>query len=450
VPASEGGEGPPPDESGIDWDESTHTRAENVDHEEMRGTGERLKDNLSGLTKRAKLFFNQDANKDGFLAGADVPRGTLDLLDINTDLAVSFDEWTHGFAHVSAAKKLKVFKTYYGETYGDTLPSDWAHRDLHHMGQAPEDDRHEEHPMDAEASTLPPPPVTTEPGEMSDAELNAALDKDFIKMDADGDGAVTLAEYKAWDVGNSEVESDYNVLDRNHDGRLTRVELSGTDDHSSYQSHEEHEKQHNELHDKHLKKKQEAIEKAKALGQDEAAAAKAADDESDMIDGDEELEESQLQAEFDRMDTDNDGKVSEDEYVVWAELANPGDTSARHNFRLIDRNKSEKLTFRELFPTSVRKKDIHYDPHAETAAADTPSDPPPGHDDHDEDDDDDLNNTKKTDPQFDLADKDGNGKLSAAEADAIGLRDEEGSVKADVDKNGFVDRIEFMHATLNK
>lgn len=75
---------------------------------------------------------------------------------------------------------------------------------------------------------------------MTDEELNAALDKDFVKMDLDGDGAVTLQEYKEWDVGNAEVEADYGVLDRNHDGRLTRTELSGSDDHSSYVSHEVH------------------------------------------------------------------------------------------------------------------------------------------------------------------------------------------------------------------
>ena len=39
--------------------------------------------------------------------------------------------------------------------------------------------------------------------------------------------------------------------------------------------------------------------------------------------------------------------------------------------------------------------------------------------------------------------QDSDGRLSAAESDAIGLRDEEGSVAADVDKSGYVDREEY-------
>ena len=74
--------------------------------------------------------------------------------------------------------------------------------------------------------------------------------QDFTKMDKDSDGSVTLEEYKAWDTGNAEVEADFKVLDRNHDGKLTRVELAGSDDHSSYISHADHEKQKAELHEK--------------------------------------------------------------------------------------------------------------------------------------------------------------------------------------------------------
>jgi len=239
------------------------------------------------------------------------------------------------------------------------------------------------------------------------------------------------------------------------------------------------------VYGRHLKKKQEAIEKAEALHGDTTAAGKKADDDAEEEDGDEELEESQLQAEFDRMDTDKDGRVAEEEYVVWAELANPGDSSARHNFRLIDRNKSKKLTFRELFPTSVRKRDIGTALPGAAAAAATPDIPPAtpeptpappvpekkeekseehhdedhnadeheehhdAEDEHDGDEDHEID-TKATDPKFDAADKDADGKLSAAEADAIGLRDEEGSVAADVDKNGFVDRTEFNTATKDK
>jgi hypothetical protein len=252
---------------------------------------------------------------------------------------------------MSASDKIQVFQTFYGQVYGDMLPTHWDHRE-HMDAPAPEDDRHLEHSMDTEArkkSTEEPPKDSTldvDPGEMTDEELNAALDKDFGKMDVNSDGIVTLAEYKQWDVGNADVESDYNVLDRNHDGKLTRQELSGSDDHSSYVSHAEHEKQHNELHEKHVKSKNEAMERAQALGKNVVDAAHKADEDADEADDDEELEESQLLAEFERMDTDNDNKVSEEEYVVWAEQANPGDTSARHNFRLIDRNKSKKLTFR--------------------------------------------------------------------------------------------------------
>ena len=95
----------------------------------------------------------------------------MDLLDTDTDLAVSFAEWTHGFSHMSDEAKLKapcplvllppppevlptemslmslnefliskldnrsqpggkVFKTYYANTYGDELPSHWSHRFL--------------------------------------------------------------------------------------------------------------------------------------------------------------------------------------------------------------------------------------------------------------------------------------------------------------------------------
>lgn len=84
-----------------------------------------------------------------------------------------------------------------------------------------------------------------------------------------------------------------------------------------------------------MKTKQEGIEKAEvpighaastptphewhtpqALGLDKDAAARKADDEADDADDEEELEESQLMAEFERMDTDKDNKVSEDEYVL--------------------------------------------------------------------------------------------------------------------------------------
>jgi hypothetical protein len=288
-----------------DWLHQEHSRQEKVEHEEMKGekTDGQLSNDVKGLNKRAKMFFKYDKNKDGFLAGADVPRGTLDLLDTNTDLAVSFSEWVHGFTEAEESTKLTVFKSFYGNTYGDHLPTEWGHRDEHHTGETPEDDRHEEHPMDIEASKKEPAaPITPpadhvkhgrdiDPGGMSDEELNAALDKasrrysclarciqhlaliaavyrnttlcvrmhhsspplfaqDFTKMDKDSDGTVTLEEYKAWDTGNAEVESDFKVLDRNHDGKLTRIELAGSDDHSSYVSHEDHEKQKTELHEK--------------------------------------------------------------------------------------------------------------------------------------------------------------------------------------------------------
>merc|ERR1711981_553245 len=98
-------------------------------------------------------------------------------------------------------------------------------------------------------------------------------------------------------------------------------------------------------------------EKAQAIGENPADAAKKVDEEDEEEDdADEELEESQLRTEFDRMDENKDGKVSEDEYVK----GNPGDSSARHNFKLLDRNKSKQLAFKELFPESVKKKDLHY------------------------------------------------------------------------------------------
>lgn len=42
------------------------------------------------------------------------------------------------------------------------------------------------------------------------------------------------------------------------------------------------------------------------------------------------------------------------------------------------------------------------------------------------------------------ADTNSDGRLSAAEADAIGLRDDEGSVAADANKDGHVDMGEYI------
>jgi len=464
-----------------EWDPAKHDRSQNVEHEEMADSnGHELHNDLAGLAKKGEMFFNMDIDKDAFLSGNDVVyKGTMDLLDANNDLAISFLEFTHGFSHVPDDRKVDVFKTFYGQVYGQLIPNEWEER-KHFTGVLPEDDRHllkdslkenfmsrnlphrDNKKADGETPAAPevetPPPaddgpmgsaedatMNMDPGEMTDEELNKALDQDFVRMDADNDGIVTLTEYKAWDHGNAEVEADFNILDRNHDGKLTRVELSGTDDHSSYVSHEEHEKHHNELHEKHVKSKQEAIEKAQALGTDTDAAGKAADEEADDADDDEELEEAQLFAEFERMDTDKDNKVSEDEYVKWAEQANPGDTSARHNFRLIDRNKSKKLTFRELFPTSIRQKDLHYDPSKEKHEDE--SDDADHDDEHHEEHHEQADAVEDPDAliqaKFDSADQNSDGRLSAAEADAIGLRDEEGSVKADDNKDGYVDFAEF-------
>lgn len=447
-------ESPTPNKGIADqWDEQAHTPGENIAHEEMRGSDGQLSDDLKGLAKKAEMFYELDNNKDAFLAGADVPRGTLNLLDTDGDNALSFKEWTHGFGHLDDSQKLAVFKTFYGQIYGSVLPTTWIDR-AHYVGSdpMPADDRAQQHDMDAMADATGsgenPRDVTLDmdPGEMTDEELNAALDQDFTRMDTDTDGIVTLQEYKAWDVGNADVESDYHVLDRNHDGKLTRMELSGNDDHSAYITHDEHEKQHQELHEKHIKTKQEAIEKAQALGSDEALAAKEADDEADDADDDEELEEAQLLAEFERMDLDKDNKVSEDEYVQWAEQANPGDTSARHNFRLIDRNKSKKLTFRELFPTSIRKRDLHYDEAHHDEHAEEPDEDEWRHPDEDEADasapsEEDEKALIKS--KFQAADTNGDFRLSAAESEASGLRDDEGSVPADMNKDGFVDLDEF-------
>jgi len=274
---------------------------------------------------------------------------------------------------------------------------------------------------------------------------------------------VTVDEYKKWDEGNAEAIHDFNVLDRNHDGKLTRVELSGTEDHSAgsnYISHEEHEQHKQERHEKHMKSRQEAMEKAQALGENPAEAATKADHESEEEDDDdEELEEHQLRAEFDRMDTDKDHHVSEEEYAA----ANPGDETARHNFKLIDRNKSGKLRFKELFPETVRKKDLHYyeGKHNEHYTGDegkdaTAHEHPPDHEEpaiyapHHEAPATGVPETgemteadKALQTKFVGFDSNGDTRLSAAEAEAAGLRDEEGSVKADSNKDGFVDWEEF-------
>jgi len=418
------------------------------------------------LETKAKAFFKADGNKDGFLAGADITKTTRDLLDTNEDGAVSFTEWCHGFDHVDEINKLGIFQKFYGQVYGDAIPDHWSDRGLHQGNEPPKDDRHENHPQDNPDSAAYAP---TEEGEeddtggMTDEELNAALDRDFTKMDTDSDEIVTVDEYKKWDEGNAEAIHDFNVLDRNHDGKLTRVELSGTEDHSAgsnYISHEEHEQHKQERHEKHMKSRQEAMEKAQALGENPAEAATKADHESEEEDDDdEELEEHQLRAEFDRMDTDKDHHVSEEEYAA----ANPGDETARHNFKLIDRNKSGKLRFKELFPETVRKKDLHYyeGKHNEHYTGDegkdaTAHEHPPDHEEpaiyapHHEAPATGVPETgemteadKALQTKFVGFDSNGDTRLSAAEAEAAGLRDEEGSVKADSNKDGFVDWEEF-------
>jgi len=486
------------DEEEETWDEDKHSEDENRDHEEVKGDhGQKLKGKLEGLATKAKMFFEADKNKDAFLAGADIPKATLKLLDTDHDNAVSFREWTHGFHDLPDSAHDEAFHKYYGEVYGTTIPSHWdsgRKEDIH-------DDRNEIHAMDkkGDSPSPTPPPVSptaapssdsdqkspsqeaADPGEMSETELNAALDKDFTKMDQDKNGHVTIEEYKKWDDGNEDAEHDFAVLDRNHDGKLTRVEISGNDSHDNYISHEEHEKQKEQRHTNHVKKRQEAMEKAQAQGENPAAAAKKVDDEDDEDDdAEEELEESQLRTEFDRMDENKDGKVSEDEYVK----GNPGDSSARHNFKLLDRNKSKQLAFKELFPESVKKKDLHYingkhnkhyvgeknheeKDHEETHDKDEHSeehhDDEHKEDEHKEDEhkdehkeeehkdeehhEEEEHKEEEVSPavksKFDAADSDKDGKLSAAEADSAGLRDDEGHVPADTNKDGFVDVHEF-------
>jgi len=183
------------------WETAKHTKKENVKHEEMIGpNGEDLTNDFKGLKKKAKMFFKLDSNKDAFLAGADVPKETLELLDTNNDQAVSYDEFTHGFDHVDTDTKLKAFKKYYGEVYGSVLPSHWSHKILHKEG-AKDDDRHLEHALDTEAAI---PDRFAAADKNNDERLNAAEadsaglrdEEGSVKADANKDGFVTMDEFK--------------------------------------------------------------------------------------------------------------------------------------------------------------------------------------------------------------------------------------------------------------
>merc|ERR1712159_483453 len=77
--------------------------------------------------------------------------------------------------------------------------------------------------------------------EFTEEELNAALDRDFFRMDKDNDKHISLEEYKLWDNENEDYANDFAVLDRNHDGKLSRHELSGHEPDSKSDEEDYHE-----------------------------------------------------------------------------------------------------------------------------------------------------------------------------------------------------------------
>jgi len=191
-----------------DWLPSQHTPTENKIHtEEMMGEdGETLKNNAKGMRKKAKMFFKQDRNRDGFLAGADIPVATLELLDANKDQAVSFDEWTHGFDHVAEKTKVKAFQKYYGLVFGSKLPKDWSHREEYRTDVAPDDDRHHQHEMDLgdiKQRNMDEFNVadTNGDGKLSASEADTIGLRDeegSVKSDKNRDGYVSIDEYTEW------------------------------------------------------------------------------------------------------------------------------------------------------------------------------------------------------------------------------------------------------------
>eukprot|EP00656_Telonema_subtile_P055860 TRINITY_DN8783_c0_g1_i2.p1 TRINITY_DN8783_c0_g1~~TRINITY_DN8783_c0_g1_i2.p1 ORF type:complete len:206 (+),score=67.70 TRINITY_DN8783_c0_g1_i2:91-708(+) len=143
----------------------------------------------------------------------------------------------------------------------------------------------------------PPPTASHEEDEheMTEAELNAALDKDFQTMDTDNDKHINLEEYRVWDSENPNYADDFSILDRNHDGRLSRNELSGHDD-------------------------EEAVPAAGAQpvadAAKPAAAEHAASDDEDDYYSDDETEDATADqhAAFEGADTDGNGQVEQTEF----------------------------------------------------------------------------------------------------------------------------------------
>jgi len=194
------------------WDRSVHSLEENIAHEEMKGDDEfELKNDIKGLKKRAKMFFKLDRNQDGFLAGADLPRETLGLLDTNNDEAVAFPEWCHGFWHMDHQTKLDIFKKHYKDAYGNLLPENWRQRTILNKGKRKrgenhiEDDRHELHEMDHEKHDRKRKHQLSLIDKFQKADINSdsklsqkeamPIIADFKKADLDLDGVVDFAEY---------------------------------------------------------------------------------------------------------------------------------------------------------------------------------------------------------------------------------------------------------------
>merc|ERR1711865_160983 len=172
-------------------------------------------------------------------------------------------------------------------------------------------------------------------------------------------------EFLTWDAENAEASSDFAILDRDSDGALSRMELSGREDTHPRPDDPEH-------------------HTLDALSKPEAHEDPDASDDEDV--SDDETEEMRLQhihgQAFDTLDTNENAQISTSEFEIHFPS---GVNVAGQTFEELDVDKSKTLDIYEFSGTAAHKP-----AHAEESTADHTEDTEhhsTGTEHHDEDED---------------------------------------------------------------